>query len=271
MQAAPGQDAFVPLSTPAGEGKYTTPLMVTGADDRNAANHDNAPVALADRTNWIARRAIDFLHAGVAAYVPRGTVKFAANALHGWWFDCVVALTNALTVSDAGHIDFEGTTFAKWKTGTALVTDPGATAQFMGTTNQATKINFVGAQPAKTDDPGANVATALSQCKAWARIHIPGGGGAATIVEGYNIASVASSGYSALEITFARAMANANYSVTVTPVYTFSWNGAATGFAMPTTTGTTSKCYVQFTDLVGAAVPCNNVGGDVMVQVFGRQ
>src|SRR5687768_8449814 len=73
------------------------------------------------------------------------------------------------------------------------------------------RIELTGTQPAATADPGANnilIATLIP--KAWGNISV--GGGSVTLNDGCNIASVAFAS-SSITVTFARAMANANYAV----------------------------------------------------------
>lgn len=80
------------------------------------------------------------------------------------------------------------------------------------TASNAQGVRLTGTQPAATADPGANnLAVSTNQTKAWADVSFSGG--SASILDGYNVASVAIVGGPSVTVTFARPMANATYAV----------------------------------------------------------
>jgi hypothetical protein len=73
----------------------------------------------------------------------------------------------------------------------------------------------VASNPAKTTAPTANMMYAKNIIKAWGKVM--GGGGAATLISGFNINTVAVNG-SDIDVTFLTNMANANYIVLLSPM-----------------------------------------------------
>lgn len=115
-------------------------------------------------------------------------------------------------------------------------------------------ISFTGTQPAAGADPGANVANALTQSRAWGKITC-NGLGAVTVDDNLGIAS-ASVTSTYVQLTFARAFAGANYAPTIT-----SLDGTTVRHYQSnasTMTGTTLRVHVF--DSAGAVVdPTANI------------
>lgn len=124
---------------------------------------------------------------------------------------------------------------------------------------------ITGTQPAATADPGENnYLCATNLCKAWAMVSLSGG--TATLLDGYNIASVLRVSTTHILVTFARAFASTNYC----PVATGANNPgkvAVTDFG----TRTTTTLEVAFQDHAGGAVDVSTATLHFALQVMGRQ
>ncbi len=96
--------------------------------------------------------------------------------------------------------------------GVAGATNMGSTLAVGGAVS-APRMALTGTQPAASADPGANTLHGTNLPKAFAYLTTDGSGGH-TIQDGFCVASAALFG-SSIRFTFARAMANANYTVSV--------------------------------------------------------
>jgi hypothetical protein len=119
-------------------------------------------------------------------------------------------------------------------------------------------ISLDGAQPplSSSDPGGDNALWGVSVCKAWGNVSTNGSGGGA-VGDGYNIASVTVSNTGPLypiTVTFARAMANTNYTVTFAPV----WDG--TNLILPVLVSTFSTTSFSFA-LMNLASPPDAFNG----------
>lgn len=133
------------------------------------------------------------------AYVPTPNELVTLNRADGSEL-LSAATTNVSLEQLADGVVWINGYYARPKTWTALQTF-------------TTSIAFTGPHPTAGADPGANVATALSQSRAWAKISVVLG--TVTVNDNYGVSSVTvTSSY--VEITFARAFANTHYCPTIT-------------------------------------------------------
>jgi urease beta subunit len=188
-----------------------------------------------------------FTHNGAFYVDGPGVVYVRTNGF------IIVQSTGEISVQTGGHLDIETGGALNWRSGSLSTAASGSTVQFAdgsvlnlgGTVNFGGtsevygnielangNVQFLGTQPTSTADPGANnMACGTNMVKAWGTVRFTGG--AATILDGYNIASVAieASGGNAA-VVFARDMANANYAVT------YGVGGSAHSRKYATTQGT---------------------------------
>jgi hypothetical protein len=105
--------------------------------------------------------------------------------------------------------------------------------------------------------------------KAWATIQFTGG--AATVLDGYNIASVTISIGTIAVVTMARAMANADYAV----VHSVGGTGHARKYATTQDTGKTTTVFRfnVWDEIAGTNVGLDDGGTNIIVSVcvMGRQ
>jgi hypothetical protein len=126
-----------------------------------------------------------------------------------------------------------------------------------------------GTQPASSADPGANTLHATNMVKAWAAVQF--NAGTVTVLDGYSIASVATSLGTVGVVTMARAMANANYAV----VYSVGGTDHSRKYATTQATGKTTTVF-QFNvwdELAAGAVDLSDPATNLVVSicVIGRQ
>ncbi len=120
--------------------------------------------------------------------------------VHTW--SATQTFANGIVIS-GGNISFTG---GATITGTSITFSGGATIS-------SGSRSFTGTQPAMTADPGANTIHGTNVPKMWAYVTTNGSGGS-TVQDGFNIASAGLTG-AVIRFTFARAMANANYAVSI--------------------------------------------------------
>lgn len=125
-------------------------------------------------------------------------------------------------------------------------------------------VHFGGSQPASNADPGANMAHGTNQTKAWVNVETTGLG-AYVINDAYNVASCSlASTY--IEVTFARAFANADYACTVT-----NGDGTALSPSVDYANSTTGKVRIKLYDIAGTAQNFNTDVLKLAVTIVGRQ
>lgn len=184
------------------------------------------------------------IHELGGTWAIEGDVLIGAQTTQKWTFGCplelidTVAVSAGFSVGATGHIDIASGGSVNVASGGALNVASGGTLAVNG--NVSTPLNMTATQPAATADPGANNQVhATNVAKAWARM--PVGGGAVSISDGYNVASVSlSTMTNSLSVTFARAMANANYAVV------FGVEDDASVLAYPVINGTKSTSGFDF-------------------------
>ena len=163
-----------------------------------------------------------------------------------------------------GNRSGAGITATGGATGKGIVCDSGSStvvAIDIGTGN----AQFTGAQPAATADPGMDQYLCPTNIlKAWAMIQVSGG--TATLLDGYNIASVAVVSTTHVLVTFARAFASVNYAPTVANCDNSS-NQPNTDYS----TRTTSTIRINWRDDAGVSVDPSAVSLRVALHVMGRQ
>lgn len=130
-------------------------------------------------------------------------------------------------------------------------------------------VNITGTQPTSSADPGANRLHGTGIVKAWGSIDFAAG--VVTVLDGYNVTSVAISLSSIGVVTLARAMANANYAVTIS----VGGTDHAQKYATVQNTGKTTTAF-QFNvwdAVAGAVVDLSSGSTDLVVSfcVMGRQ
>ena len=157
-----------------------------------------------------------------------------------------------------------GVTATGGTTGKGIVCDGGGAA-YVAIDIGVGNAQFTGAQPVATADPGMDqYLCATNVCKAWAMIQVSGG--AATLLDGYNIASVAVVGTTHVLVTFARPFASVNYCPTVSNC-DHTANTPNTDF----TTRAENTIRINWRDDTGAAVDPSVTTLRVALQVMGRQ
>jgi hypothetical protein len=119
-------------------------------------------------------------------------------------------VTGDLDVVD--NLDVSGDVSATNVDASGNVVAGGGITATAGDISAGAGIHFTGTQPTPTADPGQNYAHATNQVKVWAVISVTGG--AATLVDGYNVSSVSVSG-AGVRIFFNRDFATAEYAVCV--------------------------------------------------------
>jgi hypothetical protein len=191
----------------------------------------------------------------------------------GGWF--LGGNTNGIGVEATGDGTGSGAVIQGGATGIGLEVSAGggntngieayATGTGFALACEAGGVQFNGTQPAKTADPGGNAAHATNQVKAWAHITTDGAGNA-TIEDGYNIATAVPAAGDGVDLTFARAMANALYAVTVTNLDGTALFGVA-NYALSSTTSVRAKLF----DAAGAVQQSNLVALRFAVVVHARQ
>jgi hypothetical protein len=146
-----------------------------------------------------------------------------------------------------------------------------ATVNASGPVNLAGLVRYTGTEPAATADPGGdNAIFGANVAKAWASITTDGVGGI-TLDDGYNIQGVAFVG-GAIEITFARPMANANYAPVATAIQ--SINGIHAQAIARTTTKVTVAVWSGPSSLGGPSdtpLDTNLSTVTTMVTIYARQ
>jgi hypothetical protein len=180
-----------------------------------------------------------------------------------------VASSGTITAASGSTINISGTVNVKTG-GVANVESGGTLSSASGAAVELNSTVLLGAtQPAKNADPGANNRLySTNTLKAWGKISTDGAG-SYTIDDGYNIASVTvNAAY--VEITWARAFANADYAPCVTASIPFVPNAVLPNVSFPNQT--TTKTRVYFYDVIGAAAlaPTTNIV-QFSINVPGRQ
>lgn len=167
-------------------------------------------------------------------------------------------------ISATGTGSGSGGVFTGGASGKGIVCDSG-TATVVAIDIGTGNAQFTGAQPAATADPGMDqYLCATNIAKAWAMIQVSGG--TATLLDGYNIASVAVVGTTHVLVTFARPFASVNYCPTVSNC-DHTANTPNTDFA----TRAVNTIRINWRDDTGAAVDPSVATLRVALQVMGRQ
>jgi len=167
-------------------------------------------------------------------------------------------------ISATGVVNGTGGVFTGGASGKGIVCDGGG-ASYPAIDIGVGNAVFTGAQPAATANPGADhYLCPTNICKAWAMIEVTGG--VATLLDGYNIASVAVVSTTHVLVTFARAFADVNYCPTVSNC-DHTANTPNTDF----TTRAVNTIRVNWRDDTGAAVDPSATTLRVALQVMGRQ
>jgi hypothetical protein len=142
----------------------------------------------------------------------------------------------------------------------------GAAALQVGSGN----IIITGTPPTSSADPGqSHLLSSANICKAWAMIKTDGAGGV-TVLDGYNIASVAIAGGSPkyVLVTFARAFASVNYCPTVSACVQGSPDATpVTDFS----TRTTTTIRLSWRDTTNTTLAAESAVYYAALQVMGRQ
>jgi hypothetical protein len=195
-----------------------------------------------------------------------GATTFSNSATFTNGLTVTQSASNTAAITSTGNGTGAGAALTGGTTGPGLTAVNG-TAQTNSAPTMAGQfagyIRLTGTDPDEDIDPGANnVLHGANICKAWCVV-ILSGGGPYNIEDGYNIDEVVYSGTpDVINVTFARAMANANYSV-VFAVEDVNWHACING--TKTTSGFQFSVYNTTDGTLGGS------GQTINFQVFGRQ
>jgi len=198
-----------------------------------------------------------------------------ASGTGGWFLG---GETNGIGIEATGDGTGSGAVITGGSTGVGLEVSAGggntngieafATGTGFALSCEVGGVQFNGTQPTATADPGANAAHGTNQVKAFAHITTTGLGSTAgdiALVDGYNVASATFAVGNGVILTFARAFANANYSVQVT-----NGDGTAVHGVWDYSLSSTSVCRIKL--FLGTTLqPPESTALRFAVTISGRQ